>query len=271
MAAHNQHISTMRTVASSLFLSLFFLACEEVIDLDLEQVKERIVIEGVVSEKPSVSKVKISFTQSIYVRTQSKSASGAIVTLSDDVGNSEVLIESQPGIYTPTKALGFAKREYRLKVTMGGAEFSAVSRMPDAMTLDSVRAYDPRLHNPFGLNYYLTNRPGVEEYCMIRTFRLNDTKFFWTLYSDKNSDGKQVVLAGPSSLAYNTTIRVELISLDKATYEYFRTLQELVSNDGFEAPDPLQLNEYNPRSNITNDALGYFSAQSQRDYVVSLR
>jgi len=106
---------------------------------------------------------------------------------------------------------------------------------------------------------------------MIKAFNQNDSKFYWTLYSDKNSDGKQVVLESPSFLASSNTIRVEVISIDKATYEYFRTLQELVGNDGFEAPDLLKLNEYNPRSNITNDALGYFSAQSQRDYMVSLR
>ena len=259
---------------SLLCSSLFFLSCEEVIDLELDQVKERIVIEGVVSDKASASRVKISYTESIYTRSQTRRASGATVTLSDDLGNSEVLQETQPGIFAPAKVLGAVNREYRIKVAIGGVEYSAASRMPDAMSLDSVRSsssgYDPWFSHSVTLTYYLTNRPGVEEFCIIKAFNQNDSKFYWTLYSDKNSDGKQAALEGPSFAASSNTIRVELISIDKAAYEYFRTLQEIVGNDGFEAPDLLRLNEYNPRSNITNDALGYFSAQSQRDYVVSI-
>jgi hypothetical protein len=121
------------------------------------------------------------------------------------------------------------------------------------------------------MTYYLTNKRGVEEFCIIKTFPPNDGGYYWMLFSDKYVDGKQAVLEGPSFYASGTSTRVEVISIDKATYEYLRALEEIVGLSGWEAPDLLQKNDYNPRTNLTHDALGYFSAQSQRDYVVNLR
>jgi hypothetical protein len=272
MAAYFRHISRTCISVTSLVASIFFLSCEEVINLDLDQVKERIVIEGIVSDKQSASKVKLSFTQSIYTKSPTKSTSGATVTLRDDLGNSEVLQEVQPGIFTPAKDPGAINREYTLTVVFGGTEYSATSRMPEAMTLDSVRTSGTNSWFSYQvtLTYYLTNKKGVEEFCLLRAYNLNDSKFYWTLYSDKNSDGRQVALGGPSFLATGNTIRVELISIDKPTYDYFRSLQQLAGTDGFEAPDLVKLSDYNPQSNISNNALGYFSAQAQRDYVVTL-
>jgi hypothetical protein len=49
---------------------------------------------------------------------------------------------------------------------------------------------------------------------------------------------------------------LQLISLDAGAYEYLRTFQELVNNNpGSAAPA-------NPNTNISNGALGYFSAWS---------
>src|SRR3989339_811109 len=127
------------TSIALLAASLSLTSCEETIDLDLDQVRERIVIEGIVSDKPSVSNVRISFTQSIYENSAVKKAGGAVVTLSDDAGNSELLQEVQPGKYAPTRMTGSVGREYRLTVTFEGTDYSAVSRMPGSMSLDSVR------------------------------------------------------------------------------------------------------------------------------------
>lgn len=255
--------------------SLLIVSCEETIDLDLDQVEERIVIEGIVSDKPSVSSVRLSFTQSIYVKSAPKKSSGAVVTLSDDAGNSEVLQEVQPGLFAPSRITGEINREYKLNVAFEGTVHSAVSRMPDEMTLDSVRASvsgsDPRYSRPVAMRYYLTNKRGVEEFCIIKTFTQNGGESSWMLFSDKYTDGTQAVLEGSSFYASGTFVRVEVISIDKATYEYLRTLEEIAGKGGFDVPDLLRMNDYNPRSNLTNGALGYFSAQSQRDYVVNLR
>jgi hypothetical protein len=58
---------------------------------------------------------------------------------------------------------------------------------------------------------------------------------------------------------------VQLISLDSAVYEYYKTFTELVNtNPGSAAPA-------NPNSNLSNGALGYFSAWSSDTMSVIIR
>jgi hypothetical protein len=92
----------------------------------------------------------------------------------------------------------------------------------------------------------------------------------WTIYSDKYSDGKGVVLESPEFKPTSNTLVVELLSIDKATYEYFYSLRVMLGN-GISIPDFLRTTDYNPKSNLTNNALGYFSAQAQSRYIVNIK
>lgn len=269
-----RHIGCVRTAVLLSLTSLLSISCEEVIDLDLDQVPQRIVIEGIVSDKPSTSRITISFSESIYKRSASGNVAGAKVILSDNTGRSEQLQEIQAGVFGPS-SVGIAGREYRLTVTHGGMEYTATSHMPVAMALDSVRWTGSRFNQFFSnsgsLIYYVSNKPGIEEYCLIKAYNLNESSSKWTLYSDKYSDGKQVALESPSMNSSGVAMRIELLSIDRATYDYFVKLREVIGSDGFEIPDILRLSDFNPKSNLSNNALGYFSAQSQRDYLVNLR
>lgn len=274
MKALLRFLSMKAPAALSLSVSVLFLSCEEVINLDLSGVENQIVIEGTISEVYSASRVKLSFAESAFKKSQPRTATGAVVTIRDDLGNSETLNEIQPGIYALTGILGAPGRTYMLTVEFGGQRYSAVSTMPDPMTFDSIQSiplyYDPQFLNPVALKYYLSNQPGVEEYCLIKAYQPDDNTVYWTIYSDKYSDGEQVVLDGPTFFSASSTIVVDLIAVDKATYDYFYTLRQITGDD-IEVPDLLAINEYNPKSNLTNNALGYFSAQAQRTYVLTPR
>jgi hypothetical protein len=49
---------------------------------------------------------------------------------------------------------------------------------------------------------------------------------------------------------------VSLLSIDKATYDYFRTLSNILASDR----SPTSLSPANPSTNIHGGALGYFAA-----------
>ncbi len=51
-------------------------------------------------------------------------------------------------------------------------------------------------------------------------------------------------------------ITVELLSIDKATYDYFNTLRDVLSSD----QAATSLAPANPNTNLSNGLLGYFSA-----------
>ncbi len=274
METLRHHISKALFTACSLLAPFLFTSCEEVIDLDLSDVENQIVIEGTVSSDNTASVVKLSFTTSAFKKSQTKSTKGAVVTLTDDAGNSEVLRETTTGVFVPARIAGVPNRTYTLRVEFEGREYSGTSTMPAPMGLDSIRCinlyYVPQMLSPVVLEYYLTNKPGVEEYCLIKTYQPGDRAFSWTIYSDKYSDGKQVVVDGPVFASTTPTIIVDLISIDRATYEFLFALREVTDSDA-DLPEILNTNEYNPKSNLTNNALGYFSAQAQTRYVVSRR
>ena len=273
MKTLRRYLSRIWFPSSPLLMSLLLLSCEEVIELDLSDVENQIVIEGKISNISSTSGVKLGFARSAFENSEPRATSGAVVTLSDDIGNSEILRESQRGIYIPTKITGAPHRTYTLRVEFDGQVYSGVSTMPLPMTFDSIRCITlygyPQIPNPLALKYYITNTPGVDEYCLIKAYHPNDDHVFWTVCSDKYSTGKQVALDGPTFYSTKPTIIVDLISIDKAMYEYFYSLRQLIDGDDVEAPDLLNINEYNPKSNFTNNALGYFSAQAQRSYVLT--
>ncbi len=52
------------------------------------------------------------------------------------------------------------------------------------------------------------------------------------------------------------TITVELLSIDKATYDYFNTLSDILTSDRAAT----SLSPANPITNLSNGPLGYFVA-----------
>jgi hypothetical protein len=184
-----------------------------------------------------------------------------------------VLKEGEPGVFIPSVISGVPGRVYSLRVVFLGKEYSAESSMPMPMLLDSIRYVTSTSWftvSSTSLRYYLTDKPGIEEYCLIKAYSQNSSSFVWTIYSDKYTDGKRVVLESPEFNPTSNTIVVELIAIDKATYEYFYSLRDVLGNS-ISIPDLLRMSDYNPKSNLTNNALGYFSAQAQSRYSVTIK
>ena len=78
------------------------------------------------------------------------------------------------------------------------------------------------------------------------------------MYTDKLTNGNEMeerIRAG-RNVAVGDTITVELLSIDRATYDYFNTLRDVLSSDR----SPTSLSPTNPNTNLSNGSLGYFSA-----------
>lgn len=257
--------------------SLIGFSCHrEVIDIDLKGMGSQIVIEGTITDKPGPYrvKVKISKTGDYFEPDVFPAISGANVVVSDDAGNSAVLQEIEVGIYSTNSLRGIPGRTYTLKVTIDRKEYTANSTMPKAIELNSIRCVKESENNPI---YYLscnfTDREGVEDYCHFKIYRngnLLDEKYY--LYRDNYTDGQQIVFEDfEAYFMLNDYIKVEFMTIDKATYEYLSLL--FVEDEDIEAdlPDFFSVTSYNPKTNINNNALGYFSAHTIRTYTYVVR
>jgi hypothetical protein len=88
------------------------------------------------------------------------------------------------------------------------------------------------------------------------------------LFEDKFTDGKDVkvpVKQGGQFFNLNDTIRVDFVSLDKATYDYFKALTGAITSGGGMMKMGKSMMEgsaapANPENNLSDNVLGYFTA-----------
>jgi hypothetical protein len=84
--------------------SVLMLACEDPIDIEIPNVIERVVVEGIISNEPSSSQVLLSLTNRFDDTSSNPTISDAQVSVIDDQNNTVVFLESASGKYVPTSS-----------------------------------------------------------------------------------------------------------------------------------------------------------------------
>jgi len=250
---------------------LIITACEEVIEVDLNDANPVIVIEGNLTRSPNLSMVKVSKTSNYFGEPAiSKMVSNALVTIEDDSGNMFFLEEVEKGIYKSRDIYPQEGKTYKLTVVVDGEKYESYSTLHPPVNIDSITYYydegfafiDPGYY----VRMYFTDPPGNTNYYRIKIYKNGKYKnrldnFF--ILDDKIINGQTLEFDLRQRVyKIGQEAKVELITLDKGAYEYYNTFQELISvNPGSAAPA-------NPVSNISNGALGYFSAWSSHSKTV---
>ncbi len=242
--------------AISLFiLSLSFFACEEMVDLDLRMIEPMNVIDARITEgEPCI--VILSKTQDYYNNTPYQYISGAVVSLTDSKGKTEILKKEGSGIYM-SNTLGVVGETYHLKVTIGENVYDASATIPEAVPINrvyiyAIRAGDKSWYNP-AINHY--DPPGIDNY-YYTILSVNEqamSKIY--LHDDEFRDGLEIdrILFfekednNDKDLEYGDHMRAEMQTLDKGTYDYCKSLFSAAEGS-------------NPVTNVSGGALGCFKA-----------
>ncbi|MFZ4861535.1 DUF4249 domain-containing protein [Sphingobacterium sp. Mn56C] len=248
-------------------VSILLLSCEEVIQLDLDSMETKYVIEADLNNLSAEQSIRISQSVAFDEEVNAKPVTNAVVFVSDSRGRLfkfDYNPEAQRYINS-----NFAAQEhliYRLKVTIGDNEFSAQAKMPSYVPVDSIRiAEDKILKDTYYSIVMKFNDPaGVENYYKY-DISINQNPFkFISVFSDKYNDGLNVshtITNRKNTIAYGDEVLVRRQCIEKATYTFWQEVQK--ANPGNAAPT-------NPVSNISNGALGYFSVSSAMDYNVKI-
>lgn len=233
-------------------------SCEKEIDVDLRSVPPHIVIEGIVKQGEPAT-VRISHTLDFTDNSGYPNLGGATVTISDDKGNTEVLQQDENGWYTAQNIKGQIGYTYHMSVVYEGKEYTATSQMSpqvllDNITMTKVHVMDyafPVIHfrDPMGeANQYYRSlvfingkqHPDAGEFVHSAEFKDGGYQD-WDLQVYTNDSDNDPIKKGDE-------ITVEFQCIDKGTYRFFQTLISIGQSPT------------NPISNISNGALGYFSA-----------
>ncbi|WP_288448543.1 DUF4249 domain-containing protein [uncultured Chryseobacterium sp.] len=256
-----------------MILSLFLVtSCEKEIDLDLEDQSGNIVIEGNVTDQAGPYYVKITKSVAFTQSNQYPAIENAQVVLSDNTGQTETLQYIGNGRYQTSTFVGQSGRTYTLKIQAEGKEYTSTSTMPEAVTFDGLEqdSFMVGGETSYTLLPIFTDPQALgNRYLFIYTVNNNPKKFF-SEFSDNINNGmiNQRPLLLPNDdgdnpddikVVVGDTIHVEMQCIDQNVYTFYSALLQL-SSGGFNGG----VTPANPPSNISNGALGYFSAHTVR-------
>ena len=109
-------------------------ACVDRIDFNAPDAASQLVVDGAITDSPGPYTVKLSRTRKILDFTSPKTVSASLVAIYDNVGNSEILKETNPGVFQ-TKSNGIRGtigREYYVRIeTRDGKIYESV---PEKLT-----------------------------------------------------------------------------------------------------------------------------------------
>jgi hypothetical protein len=251
-----------------LMISLLSISCEKVVSIDLNSAAPRIVIEGSITDQPGPYFVKLSQTVNFDQTNNFPPVIGAIVVLTDNLGNTDSLTEVVPGTYKTSGIQGIPGRTYTLTVSAGGSKYTAVSAMPPAVDIDSLsvqRQVFGREQRKY-ISVQFRDSANVKNYYRFLEVKNGIEQKFTFLFDDRLQDGGTVtssLLAGEDTLNTGDNVLVLLQCIDKNVFDYFRTIRQATGNGGPQSASPA-----NPLSNFTNGALGYFNATAIRSKLI---
>ncbi|MCO6491967.1 MAG: DUF4249 domain-containing protein [Phaeodactylibacter sp.] len=257
----------MKNILFPALLTLALFSCEKTVELDLEQVEQATIIEGLITDQPGRQYVRISRTMGFYDSGQNPAVSGAAVTVEDDEGNAYSFVEQAPGYYVPGAPFtGKVGATYTLTAQVGESVYTAAERMnyvPPfdslAIRIDPQEQADPEDEGRFyEVLVYIKEPQATVDYYLAKFYR-NDTIQNWDgtwafAYDDLLLSEDISNLPIPFYYAEGDMARVEMYAITRECYKYYLDLTSNVNNDGgMFSGQPANL-----RTNIEGGAIGYF-------------
>jgi len=129
---------------SMLAVGVLFSSCEDEISPELEKADPILVIDAWLTDQPGSQRITLTETQPYFENTLPSGVSGAMISLTDDLGNEFVFQEDialkGSYVWTPfaNEVIGTPGRTFTLVVEHDGETFTSSSRMGRVPTIDSL-------------------------------------------------------------------------------------------------------------------------------------
>jgi hypothetical protein len=271
----------MRVIIYICLLVVFLSSCDEPTRLDVKQTPSRIVIEGLVTDRPGLQYVKVTRSVAFYTSGKSPRVENASVQVSDDEGG-QVQFMNNPhnhpdsaGIYVPdTKFVGEIGKTYTLTVDVDGETYEGSDALVRVIDIDSLafrenanQKKDPKEAGKFYEVLMYAHEPQNEDnYYLFKFFRNDSLKLYNPTdiyYSDDNLlAGNINGVSSPVYFGREDRARIEVYSLTRRGYVFYNDLSTILNNDGGGMFGPVPAS---PRSNLSNGALGFFQVSAVQD------
>lgn len=252
-------------IISGLFL-LTCLACEKVIDIDLENSDPQLVIEANLIAPQNLIRVEISRSADYFDNSDPIKIENAEIVLVDAEAVNINVPHLNDGIYEISldPVVGTT---YELSVKVDGVTYTAKSTLKEKIEITEVIAEFEEANGPIDEGYNLSVRfmdPDEEE---------NYYRLIHTLNGVEQKDGNDLIVIDDflfdgglvrlrlfrKVFDLGDSLELELIHLDEAGFDYYNSLADIINTEGG-GPNGGSAAPGNPNSNWSGNILGYFSA-----------
>lgn len=267
--------NTIYTLAIIL-ISTIWVACEDVIDVELDQGETLLVVDGKITNENKQHIIRLTTTAPYFDSNATPAVNGAVVTL-DVYDANNVLVDTDSlieignsGNYATKLFSGNIDHKYVLHIKAMNEEYVAESILRRISPIDSLTYEYRQAEGPFEEGYYILYHgieyPGLGDHYLFRISK-NGKEYSRPnqLYfaSDELVDGNYIgnFDVTPEPYEKGDTAKVQSYSMNADQYQFFLELSTQVNNGGIFASPPA-----NVRTNIRNvnpkgkKAVGYFSA-----------
>ena len=268
--------TTGKLIIVVLMIVLQLNSCTEDIDLHLDEGEIKLVVEGYITTDTTTHTILLTQTTGYYYDKAPPPVTGARVIV-DDGEKNIILTEQMPGVYqTANDFYGIEGKTYSLKIDLtapinGFTEYSASAYMNYATILDSAKVeFRPNFGEEgiWEVKCWLQDSSSTDFYRfellrnnVIITPNISD----WIVTDDRFFNGQYIQGAPIAYLSQSEederlvsgdTLEVEIFRITKEYYDFISDAQSELrgSNPLFSGPGA------NIRSNISNGAIGFFTA-----------
>jgi hypothetical protein len=237
-------------------------ACEKEVQFPVKEKDRRLVIEAEAGDAANSVRVQLSETIGIYEQNM-KVVKGATVSIFNETGTEVVLQETQNGLYTTNNLTVNPNAAYTLRVLHNGVSYSAKSIAETEPAVNYIDMMDGQIFGSINLS------STQKKFFMAKAFNDGKEISYPTFFSEEELKNSGDFFLGIKEMDYQSgdTIQVDVMGISKELFNYFIALQNVTPGEfnGFfqvSTPD-------NPKNNISNKALGYFSAHAiHRTYLI---
>jgi hypothetical protein len=246
------------------------IACSEIIIININDSDPQLMLEASMGEG-EYAMVLLTRSVNLYHTGEFPPVTSAVVSISDNDGNSEILAEVHPGIYVSANMQGKAGKTYFLNIESEEKTITSTGKIPTYVPVDAFRVVNsiypgggpPVLPNQPADFYevYVTYTDPVEEQNYYRfILSINGKRSANnSVYEDRLTNRNQVenllVVYNPE-LKPGDSNMVEVQCINKSVYEYFKSMGGSSGGPG-NASSPA-----NPYTNLQGSILGFFNAHT---------
>jgi len=263
-------ISTTLLYLTSL---LIFNSCTDVIDLDLTEANKKLVVEAWLTNDTDVHTVQLSLTGSYFDQNPTLRVNDAVVTITDNTGNSFILEETADGIYQDRFDLVQANTYFLHIKTIEGEEYiSQGEKLSPVPSIDSLYAvYQVKTTiDDEGYFVYINSKDPIGQ----RNF------YRWKIYINDVYQNKADNISFETDEYFNGNditnfqfyweplnegdfVKVEQLSLSENGYKFIKLMREQLTGGGiFGTPPATIKGNISSKNNPAETVLGFFGVSS---------